>query len=104
MPRLIVRGYEGIELARASRFDALGIEYRTDVGLKQFKELLPLGALMGIIGPFPYEAFKRPEFIPFLLEGVAGNPDLNLPDGIHPTPEGHRIVMETLWPFISKAL
>ena len=70
MPRLIVRGYEGIELARASRFDALGIEYRTDVGLKQFKELLPLGALMGIIGPFPYEAFKRPEFIPFLLEGV----------------------------------
>ena len=47
---------------------------------------------------------KNIELIPFLLEGVAGNPDLNLPDGIHPTPEGHRIVMETLWPFISKAL
>lgn len=47
---------------------------------------------------------KNIELIPFLLEGVAGNPDLNLPDGIHPTPEGHRIVMETLWPYILKAL
>ena len=35
--------------------------------------------------------------IPFLLEGVGGNPKLNLPDGIHPTPEGHRIVTENVW-------
>lgn len=35
--------------------------------------------------------------IPFLLEGVAGNPELNLPDGIHPTEEGHEIVAETVW-------
>jgi acyl-CoA thioesterase-1 len=47
---------------------------------------------------------KNIELIPFLLEGVAGNPDLNLPDGINPTAEGHRLVMETLWPYISKAL
>ena len=47
---------------------------------------------------------KKIELIPFLLEGVAGNPDLNLPDGIHPTADGHRIVMETLWPYISKSL
>ncbi len=47
---------------------------------------------------------KNIELIPFLLEGVAGNPDLNLPDGIHPTAEGHRLVMETLWPYILKAL
>jgi len=47
---------------------------------------------------------KNIELIPFLLEGVAGNPDLNLPDGIHPTAEGHRLVMETLWPYISTAL
>lgn len=39
-------------------------------------------------------------FIPFLLEGVGGNPQLNLPDGIHPTAEGHRIVAETLWEFL----
>lgn len=35
--------------------------------------------------------------IPFLLDGVGGNPTLNLPDGIHPTPEGHQIVADTVW-------
>lgn len=35
--------------------------------------------------------------IPFLLDGVGGNPSLNLPDGIHPTAEGHKIVAETVW-------
>lgn len=35
--------------------------------------------------------------IPFLLEGVGGVPALNQADGIHPTPEGHRIVAETVW-------
>ena len=32
-------------------------------------------------------------FIPFFLEGVAGNPDLNLEDGIHPDAEGYRMVV-----------
>ena len=35
--------------------------------------------------------------IPFILEGVGGIPELNLPDGIHPTPEGHKIVAENVW-------
>lgn len=35
--------------------------------------------------------------IPFLLENVAGIQSLNLPDGIHPTAEGHKIVSETVW-------
>lgn len=35
--------------------------------------------------------------IPFLLDGVAGKPSLNLEDGIHPTAEGHKIVMENVW-------
>ncbi len=32
--------------------------------------------------------------IPFLLEGVAGKPELNLADGIHPNPKGHKIIAE----------
>lgn len=32
------------------------------------------------------------ELVPFLLEGVAGEPELNLPDGIHPNAEGQRLV------------
>lgn len=35
--------------------------------------------------------------IPFVLEGVGGIPELNQPDGIHPTAEGHQIVAETVW-------
>ncbi|MGH7601621.1 MAG: arylesterase [bacterium] len=35
--------------------------------------------------------------IPFLLEGVGGDPKLNLPDGIHPTAEGHRLVAKNVW-------
>jgi acyl-CoA thioesterase-1 len=38
--------------------------------------------------------------IPFLLEGVAGRLDLNLPDGIHPTPKGHEIVADHVWTFL----
>jgi len=47
---------------------------------------------------FPELAKKnRAALIPFLLEGVGGNPKLNLPDGIHPTAEGHKIIAETVW-------
>ncbi|MEM8846110.1 MAG: GDSL-type esterase/lipase family protein, partial [Bacteroidota bacterium] len=35
--------------------------------------------------------------ISFLLEGVAGIPELNLEDGIHPTPAGHQIVRDNVW-------
>ena len=36
-------------------------------------------------------------FIPFYLEGVAGNPGLNISDGIHPNAEGTAIVERTIW-------
>jgi len=35
--------------------------------------------------------------VPFLLEGVGGKPDLNLPDMIHPTAEGHKVVADNVW-------
>lgn len=44
------------------------------------------------------------EFIPFLLEGVAGDPELNLPDGIHPTEEGQKIVAQTVWKHLAPLL
>ena len=43
-------------------------------------------------------------FMPFLLDGVAGNPRLNQPDGIHPTAEGYRIVVDHLWPHLEPLL
>jgi acyl-CoA thioesterase-1 len=36
-------------------------------------------------------------FVPFYLEGVAGNPALNIADGIHPNPQGARIVEQSVW-------
>lgn len=35
-------------------------------------------------------------FVPFLLDGVAGIPRLNQADGVHPTPEGQRIIARTV--------
>lgn len=35
--------------------------------------------------------------IPFLLDGVGGNPKLNQADGIHPTAEGAKIVAGNVW-------
>jgi acyl-CoA thioesterase-1 len=35
--------------------------------------------------------------VPFLLQGVAGNQELNQRDGIHPTAGGARIVTENVW-------
>jgi acyl-CoA thioesterase-1 len=41
---------------------------------------------------------------PFLLEGIAGNPKLNQPDGIHPNKEGHALLAKKILPFLSKEL
>ena len=47
---------------------------------------------------------QRAALIPFLLEGVGGVPEMNLPDGIHPTPEGHRRVAENIWAVLQPIL
>jgi acyl-CoA thioesterase I len=47
---------------------------------------------------------NKVSLIPFLLEGVGGDPKLNLPDGIHPTEEGHKIVAETVWKTLKEIL
>jgi acyl-CoA thioesterase-1 len=47
---------------------------------------------------FPELAKKNNStLIPFILEGVGGEVNLNQQDGIHPTPEGHQIVAENVW-------
>jgi len=35
--------------------------------------------------------------VPYVLDGVAGDPLLNLPDGIHPNAAGQRILAENVW-------
>jgi acyl-CoA thioesterase-1 len=49
-------------------------------------------------------AKNKMTLIPFLLEGVGGEPELNQADGIHPTAEGHLIVAENVWKQLQKLL
>ena len=39
-------------------------------------------------------------FVPFLLEGVALNPDLNGNDEIHPNAAGAKRIADTVWPYL----
>lgn len=51
---------------------------------------------------FPHIARKNnATLIPFLLENVAGDKDLNQADGIHPNVEGHKIVANTVLNFMN---
>jgi acyl-CoA thioesterase-1 len=49
-------------------------------------------------------SINQTALIPFLLEGVAGEPHLNLDDGIHPNEEGHVIVAENVWAVLKDLL
>ena len=43
-------------------------------------------------------------FVPFFMEGVGGVPDLNLPDGLHPTALGHERLADNVAPALRSAL
>ena len=47
---------------------------------------------------------KRVLFIPFLLNNVAGKPELNQADGIHPNQQGTQIVADTVWSVLEPLL
>jgi acyl-CoA thioesterase I len=42
-------------------------------------------------------AKNRATLMPYLLDGVVGDPSLNLPDGIHPNAAGQRMLAENVW-------
>jgi acyl-CoA thioesterase I len=42
--------------------------------------------------------------VPFLLDGVATDPRLNQPDGIHPTAAGYEVIADRLWPYLRPLL
>jgi len=59
----------------------------------------------GFADLYPFLARKHGLIlVPFFLQGVAGDPSLNRPDGIHPTAEGYRIVTENIYPFAQQAI
>ena len=49
-------------------------------------------------------ATNKVTLIPFLLDGVGGRAELNLPDQIHPNVEGHRRVATNVWKVLQPVL
>jgi acyl-CoA thioesterase I len=73
-----------------------GMQVPPNMGQKystEFKDLYP-----------DLAAKNNMTLIPFLLEGVGGEINLNQSDGIHPTAEGHHIVAENVWKELEKLL
>jgi acyl-CoA thioesterase-1 len=46
----------------------------------------------------------RLPLIPFFLDGVAGSATLNQADGIHPTAEGYRVIVDKIFPAFTAIL
>lgn len=67
---------------------SMGADYAT-----KFRDLYPILA-----------THNKAALIPFLLQNVGGNPQLNQGDGIHPTAEGHQIVAENVWQVLAPLL
>jgi acyl-CoA thioesterase-1 len=54
---------------------------------------------------YPSVAAKHQVILmPFFLAGVAGDPNLNQEDGIHPTAKGYEIVTANIYPYVIDAI
>lgn len=89
-----------IDLAREKNPDVqiivAGMQMPQNMGedyTREFREVFPTVAKE-----------KRTKLIPFLLEGVGGKADLNLPDRIHPNQQGHIIIADTVWKVLEPLL
>ena len=86
----------------------------TTLGERRVVAVLAGMQMLRNLGPSYTTAFARvyPELaqkhgailVPFFLEGVAADPALNQPDGIHPTPAGYRVVTDLVYPRVLDAI
>lgn len=71
---------------------------------------LQIGGLLGNLAQEFMRIFRtiaernQMAFVPFFLEGVAGLAHLNLPDGVHPSAEGYRIIANRVWPVLQQLM
>ncbi len=88
--RKIILRFKGenvhVVLAGMKMFESLGREYSDN-----FDSIYPELA-----------ESENVDFIPFFLEGVAGEPELNQSDGIHPNEKGNGIVADLVYPYVAR--
>jgi acyl-CoA thioesterase I len=74
--------------AQGARAMLLGMRLPPSIGAdyaRAFEQIYPrLAAELGVA------------YVPFFMEGVAGVPELNLSDGLHPTAQGHQRIADRL--------
>ncbi len=91
---------EIIDLARAKYFDIqiiiAGMEAPPNMGQPYVAVFRSMFGELSELNELP--------LIPFLLEGVGGEPHLNLMDGIHPNKQGHEIVAKNVWEVLEAQL
>lgn len=112
-PDIVVVGLGGNDGLRGTKLDTSEQNLRTIV--RKAREGRADVLLLGMLMPPNYGPEYTTEFrelyrriatdmevplVPFVLEGVGGDPRLNLPDGIHPTAEGHRIIARNILPYL----
>jgi acyl-CoA thioesterase-1 len=49
------------------------------------------------------DRYKAP-LVPFFLIGVLGNDELDLDDTLHPNAAGHKVIADTIWPYLRPLL
>jgi acyl-CoA thioesterase-1 len=49
------------------------------------------------------DRYKVP-LVPFFLLGIVGNDDLDLDDTLHPNAAGHKVIADTIWPYLRPML
>lgn len=82
--------------ASGARVLLLGMQIPSNYGprySREFKEVYPTLAEKNNIG-----------LVPFMLEGVAANPQFAQEDGLHPNIAAQPIIMENIWPSLKKML
>ena len=91
-----LRGIIAASLKAKSRVVLVGMNIPPNYGLgyqTAFKNTYPQLA----------KEFKVP-LVPFLLEGVAGNPELNQEDGIHPKAASQPQLLENVWVILKRLI
>jgi acyl-CoA thioesterase-1 len=100
-------GLRGLPIATIEQNLSTMIERAQGRGIRVLlcgMETLPLNGLnyaLEFHQVFPRVADRyRTPLVPFLLAGVALNPDLNGSDDIHPNAAGARLIADTVWPYL----
>jgi acyl-CoA thioesterase-1 len=97
----------------------MGLDAKTrhrDPSLKQNEIIVVLGGMQMVhnLGQDYTAAFSKMYsqiaqshdiiLIPFFLAGVGANRRLNQADGIHPTAEGYRVIVDNIYPNVIEAI